>query len=291
MGLLFNAISKRLLGVISLVALFITLPSIAGAETNSSEFALFKRTMTPVWQWGENGLLTVPKAAPIGKYNFYAALSGQEAGAIQGEKLYNTNASVVLGTSDDAEIGYTRRQLIWSNGDRTDLQSDMFHIKARVLNLAENFIPQVSVGVIGTSLKENQFSNTKDILFNPFAAATINIPLFSKRHRMSITGVAETIYSAGESTSSFYDAGLDLSFFDNSLIFMVEYQGISKEAANTIMNAGAKIKLFDMLNIGGGMFNMSQSKANNSVDEKNSYAMGFVSLELPFGRWSQGKTE
>lgn len=288
---LFGKRAKRLLGALFIVSLIAILPNMAGAETATSEFALFKRTMTPVWQWGENGILTVPKAAPIGKYNIYAALSGQDAGKIQGEKLYNTNASIVLGTSDDAEIGYTRRQLIWENGDRTDLESDVFHIKTRVLNLAESFIPQLSVGVIGSSLSDNQFTGTKEILFNPFAAATVNIPLFSKRHRLSVTAVAESLYTAGEATDAFYDAGLDLSFFDNTLVLAMEYQGIDKEAADVIMNAGAKLKLFDFLNIGGGMFNMSQSKADKSVSQDNAYAMAFVSVELPIGRWSQKKGE
>lgn len=288
---LFDKRSKRLLGALFISSLIAILPDIAAAETAASEFALFKRTMTPVWQWGENGILTVPKAPPIGKYNIYAALSGQEAGEIQGEKLYNTNASIVIGTSDDAEIGYTRRQLIWKNGDRTDLESDVFHIKTRVINLAEFFIPQLSVGVIGSSLRDNQFTDTKEILFNPFAAATVNIPLFSKKHRMSITGVAETLYSSGEATDAFYDAGLDISFFDNTLTFMAEYQGIDKEAADVILNAGAKLKLFDFLNIGGGMFNMSQSKKDNSVSQNNAYTMAFVSVELPLGRWNQKKGE
>lgn len=278
---------RNLLGAIFLIALIITMPGIVEAETTSEEFALFKRTISPAWQWGENGVLTIPKATSIGKYNFYAALLGQEAGEIQGEKLYNTNLTVVLGTSDDAEIGYSRRQLIWENLDRTDLDADVFYIKTRVLNLAESMIPQLSVGVIGTSLKDNQFTSTKEILFNPFAAATLSIPLFGEGSRLSVTGVAESLYTGGESTDFFYNAGADLSLFDNMLILAVEYQGIGSETTDAIMNAGVKLKLFDFLSIGAGKFNMSQSVADKSVSLENSYMMYFAAVDLAFGRWSE----
>jgi len=275
---------KKLLVTLALASLIAILPGIAGAETAAGEFALFKRTNSPAWQWGENGVLTVPKANPIGKYNIYAALAGQDAGQIQGEKLYSTNASLVVGTSEDAEFGYTKRQLIWANGDRTNLESDVFHIKARVLHLADSFMPQVSVGVIGTSLKDNQFTSAKETLFNPFLAATMNIPLFSDRHRLSITGVAESLYSSGESTERFYNAGVDLSLFGNSFILAAEYQGLGSKTSDPIMNAGAKFKFFDALSIGAGKFNMRQSEIDKSVSSDNSYTMFFVSLALPLGK-------
>jgi len=281
---------RGFIGVLSLTFM-IMLPAYVTAETATNEFAMFKRTISPAWLWGENGELTIPKATPIGKYNFYAAMSGQDAGQIQGEKLYNTNTSFVFGTSDDAEIGYTKRQLYWANGDRTDLKSDVFHIKARVLNLAESFIPQLSVGVIGMSLKDNQFTSTSEILFNPFAAATINVPLFSEHHVLSITATAETLYADGESTDTFYNAGADLSLFDRKLIIAVEQQGIGKTDSKSIMNAGVKLKLWDFLSLGAGKFNMSKSAVDKTISQANSYTMFFVSLELPLGRWSKAKSE
>lgn len=281
---------KRFAGAVVLASVIAVFPCSAGAETATSEFALFKRTISPVWQWGENGILTVPKAAPIGKYNIYVAGAGQEAGEIQGEKLYNSNASLVIGTSDDAEIGYTRRQLIWANGDRTDLESDVFHIKARVLNLADNFLPQLSVGVIGTSLRDNQYTSTKDVLFNPFVVATINVPLFSDSHRVSFTGMAESLYSSNESTETFFNAGVDIALFNNMLILAAEYQGIGKKDLDPVVNAGGKLKLLNVLSIGAGKFNMRKSALEKSatVDKTtsgdNSYTMFFVSLELPLGK-------
>ncbi|MFA6366863.1 MAG: hypothetical protein WCX13_06700, partial [Candidatus Hydrogenedentales bacterium] len=144
----------------------------AVAQTENTEFALFKRTIAPVMRWGENGIMTVPKATTLGKGNFFIGAMGQEAGMLEGLKLYLTSASVMAGTSDDVEFGYTRRQLIWEDLYFSNLSMDTFHLKARFLNFADYFIPQASIGVNAVSLVDNQFSDRNDILFNPYLAVT-----------------------------------------------------------------------------------------------------------------------
>lgn len=100
--------------VLLAVAVILCIGSVA-AQTGDTQFALFKRTIAPVMRWGENGILTVPKATTLGRANFFIGAMGQKAGTLQGLDLYLTSASVMAGTSDDVELGYTRRQLIWED--------------------------------------------------------------------------------------------------------------------------------------------------------------------------------
>ena len=55
----------------------------AVAQTEDAEFALFKRTIAPVMRWGENGIMTVPKATTLGKANFFIGVMGQQAGTLR----------------------------------------------------------------------------------------------------------------------------------------------------------------------------------------------------------------
>ncbi|HAE42817.1 MAG TPA: hypothetical protein DCG34_07850, partial [Clostridiales bacterium] len=119
------------------------------AASAEQQFAFFKRTVSPVMKWGENGILTVPKATTVGRTNSYFGLFGQQAGTINNLDLYSTSFSVIVGTSEDVELGYTRRQLIWEDFYLTDMSMDTFHIKARVLDFNSPLLPEVSIGMNG----------------------------------------------------------------------------------------------------------------------------------------------
>ena len=277
--------TKRI-GIAALVLLGALTPLVGSAATATADYAMFKRSIAPTYAWGENGVLTIPKAQPIGRYNLYGAASGFDAGSIQGEKVYNTKATFVLGTSEDVEIGYTKNQLIWNNGDRTDLDADVFHLKARILNLSEYFLPQISIGTVGVSMRQNQFTSSSSVLFNPFLVATSRIPLFTESAILSLTVDAEQIYLNGEATSTFYNAGIDLSLFDEVLIVAAEVQGAGKKKADPIVNVAARIKLFEVLSVGAGQYNMTKGAYDARVPGSSAYFVGFVALQLPLGDWT-----
>ncbi len=151
-----------------LAVLFLLRLSLLYAAEDELEFALFKRTVSPVMMWGENGVLTVPKATTVGKGIAYAGVFGQQAGRLNGLDLYLTSATAMIGTSSDVELGYTRRQLIWEDLYFTDMAMDTFHLKARVLDFGEDVMPSVAVGMNGVSLVDNSFTQSSDILFNPY---------------------------------------------------------------------------------------------------------------------------
>ena len=63
--------------VLLAVAVIFCIGSVA-AQTSDTQFALFKRTIAPVMRWGENGILTVPKATTLGRANFFIGAMGQK---------------------------------------------------------------------------------------------------------------------------------------------------------------------------------------------------------------------
>ncbi|MHB8089708.1 MAG: hypothetical protein ACYDH2_15815, partial [Anaerolineaceae bacterium] len=131
----------------------------AFAQTAETEFALFKRSVSPVMEWGENGILTIPKATTLGKANFFIGAQGQKAGTLENLDLYLTSASLMAGTSEDVELGYTRRQLIWEDFMFSNISMDTFHLKARFLNFGNYLIPQLAIGMNAVSLVDNKFEN------------------------------------------------------------------------------------------------------------------------------------
>jgi hypothetical protein len=134
---------KRVLAIAALVLC----AGIAAAQSEDAEFAFFKRTIAPVMRWGENGIITVPKATTLGKANFFLGIMGQPAGTLQGLDLYTTSLSLMAGTSDDVELGYTRRQVVWEDFMLSNLSMDSFHLKARFLNFGDYLLPQAAIGV------------------------------------------------------------------------------------------------------------------------------------------------
>ncbi len=52
------------------------------AETIASEFSLFKRITSPSMNWGENSMMLVPKANPIGKGNINISATSVDSGKI-----------------------------------------------------------------------------------------------------------------------------------------------------------------------------------------------------------------
>lgn len=278
-----------------LTAVFFMLTvQVVKAETPESEFALFKRTISPVYKWGENGVLTIPKATTIGKANLYLGGNAQDAGKIEDKQLFLTGATIMVGSSSDVELGYTKRQLIWDDGKKSDFEMDTFHLKARVLHITNDYLPQIAVGVNAVSLKENQFNNKKDILFNPYAVATIRIPIFTENAVLSVSGVVETISNENESARAFYSAGADLMLF-KKLFLMAEMQGINKEKSDSVINLGAKYKI-GWLSIGAGMFNIVNKESGTSVSSStaktdNAYWMAHATLDIPLGDLFSGKKE
>jgi hypothetical protein len=270
-----------------LMALFMLLGSSAFAETKDSEFALFKRNISPAMMWGEDGLMLVPKANTMGKGNIYASANVLDAGQIQNQKLFLTSGSVMLSTSEDVELGYTKRVFVWDDGDYTNIEMDTYHLKARIFHLADNYIPQVAVGVNLVSVAANDFSDQKDILYNPYAVATIRIPVGTEQFVLTATGVVETVYNEGETTEVMFSGGADIRILEN-IYLLAEIQGVNKDGKNGIINAGAKIKL-GWFSIGAGMFNISRESIENKDDNKvqengNSYWMANVSFEIPFNK-------
>jgi hypothetical protein len=264
----------------------------ASAASKQAEFALFKRCITPEYKWGENGVITIPKAIPTGKWNIYAAGSAQDAGTINDDRIFLTSATIMVGTSDDVEFGYTRRQFIWDNFDKTDLSMDTYSFKARVFHMTDYIIPQAAIGVNAVSLDDNEFDNQDDILFNPYLAVTIQVPLFTEKAVLSATAVVESIYNEGESSDAFYSAGADLKLFD-MLYLMAEVQGIEKSQEDYVVNLGAKVKI-GWFSLGLAGYNVVQkdvSTGDPGFNEDSTDLRAYASVEIPLGKmFSTGKS-
>lgn len=263
------------------------------AETSGSEFALFKRNVAPVMKWGENGILTVPKATTLGKANFFIGAMGQQAGQLQGLDIYNTSLSILAGTSDDVELGYTRRQIIWEDLFFSNLSMDTFHLKTRFLNFGDYLLPQAAIGVNAVSLVDNKFEDRNDILFAPFLAVTSTIPIFTPKMLFSVTAVVETIMNENELGVFQFSGGADLNLF-NFLYGFAEIQGFDlKRQANEVMNVGVKLRL-GILSAGVGLFNISVNAGEGEsifdqytsalTDLANANYMATVGLDIPLGK-------
>jgi len=268
-----------------LIFLLILFSTLSFAETKDSEYALFKRNISPSMMWGEDALMLVPKANTQGRGHLYFSANVMDAGKIQNQKLFLTGGSIMLSTSDDVELGYTKRVFIWDNGDYTNIKMDTFHLKARVFHITNNYIPQIAVGVNLVSLTKNDYSNQKDILYNPYIVVTINAPLLTENAVLSLTAAVERIYNEGQTSEVKFSGGADLKLFKH-LWIIGEIQGINKNGENGVVNIGAKFKL-GWFSVGAGMFNI----ARNSIEEKgikaetsNSYWMANIALEIPFDK-------
>ncbi len=284
--------------VLLAVAVIFCIGSVA-AQTGDTEFALFKRTIAPVMRWGENGILTVPKATTLGKGNFFVGAMGQQAGTIEGLDLYLTSVSLMAGTSDDVEFGYTRRQLIWEDLYFSNLSMDTFHLKARFLNFGDYLIPQAAIGVNAVSLVDNKFTDRNDILFNPYLAVTSTIPLFTSKILLSVTAVAETIMNENQLGKYQFSGGADINLF-NFLYGFAEVQGFDPNAlvAEQVVNAGLKLRL-GPLSAGIGMFNMSLTPgeggnvidqyASSLLDLANANYMATVAFDIRLGAKPKAK--
>lgn len=265
----------------------------AVAQTEETEFALFKRSVSPVMKWGENGILTVPKATTLGKMNFYGGIQGQLAGVLEDKMLFLTSASVMAGTSDDVELGYTRRQLIWQDFWFTPQSMDTFHLKTRFINFGKYLIPQVALGVNAVSLVDNKFENRNDVLFNPYLVATSTIPLFTSKMLLSVSGVAETIMNDNQLGVFQFSGGVDLSLFD-FLYAAAEIQGFNPKLPNSeVVNLGAKLRL-GVFSLGVGVVNIIRTKdvsgdllqnaESSEFDLANMDWVATLAVDLPLGK-------
>lgn len=265
------------------------LPTVVGAETRSVEFALFKKMITPVYKFGENGIITVPKAIPTGQGNVYYAANGQEAGKIQGDQLYMVTESLMIGSSNDVELGITKREFVWETAERSDIEMDSYHFKARAFHIDDDFWPQVAIGVNAVSLKNSSPEGENETLLNPFLAVTMNIP-FADEYAMSISWVVEHVEVNGQTTQRFYSGGVDLKLAD-MFFFMAEAHGLNKEDEDPMVNVGAKLK-YGWFHLGVVGFNVNQGNIVENADEyaeeeddstdeiKTMYHFAF---QIPFG--------
>ncbi len=265
------------------------------AASKQSEFALFKRSINPDYNWGENGVITVPKAMPAGKGNIYLAGSAQDSGTVEGDRIFLTSVTGVVGTSDDVEFGYTRRQFIWDNLDRTDLSMDTYSFKARIFHMTDSIIPQIALGMNAVSLNDNEFDRQEDILFNPYLAVTMRVPLFTEKAVLSATAVAESIYNEGETSDLYFSAGADLKLFD-MLYLMAEVQGMGKEDEDQVVNLGAKVKM-GWVSLGVAVYNCIQedvSTGDPGFSDDSSDVRAYALVEIPLGKMfskSENKTD
>ncbi len=234
------------------------LPTVVGAETRGIEFALFKKMITPVYKFGENGIITVPKAVPAGKGNVYYAANGQEAGKIQNEQLYMVTESLIIGSSNDVELGVTKREFVWDTGEKSNIDMDSYHFKARALHIDDDWWPQVAVGLNAVSLSESSPEGEDETLLNPFLAITMNIS-FADEYGMSLTGVVEHVEVNGQKTQNFYSGGIDLMLAD-MFFFMLEAHGLNKEDEDPMINVGMKFK-YGWFHLGVVGFNVIARRA------------------------------
>jgi hypothetical protein len=272
-----------------LVVLMFLLISFLSAETSDEEYALFKRTISPSMLWGEDGLILVPKANTMGRGHFYLSANAIDSGKIQGQEIFLTTATAMLSTSDDVELGYTRRVFMWDDGDYTNIKMDTYHLKARVFHLTDNYIPQLSIGVNLVSIAANDFSQEKDILYNPYVVLTINAPLFTDNAVLSLTACAENVVNEGERTEVMFSGGADLKLFKH-LWLIGEIQGVDKDGQNGVINLAGKIKI-GWFSIGAGLFNIAREEAEDASDEETAnkhYWMGYASFEIPFDELFKG---
>jgi hypothetical protein len=233
--------------------------------------------------WGENGMMLVPKAQPIGKGDINTGITSVDSGQIQGKKLYLTTGTLMFGASEDVEIGVSKRTFIWEDGYRTDIEMDSFHLKARVFNLTDYYTPQISVGVNGASIASNSFKEEKDILYNPYVVMTLPIKIVTEDYLFSISAVGEKIFSDGEGTEIIWSAGGDLIFF-NTLYLMAEAQGLGQEEEEPVINVGAKVK-YGWFSFGAGLFNIAKDKVQSgdvgSEENDEQYWMVHMNMEIP----------
>jgi len=261
------------------------------ADTTSSEWELFKNNISPSMMWGEDSVMLVPKANTLGKGHLYLSTMALDAGKIQNDRLFLTTNTIMLSTSDDVELGYSRRVFVWDNFDYTNIKMDTFHLKARVFHLTDNYIPQLAIGVNLVSIAANKFNKEKDYLYNPYAAITIRAPLGTEKAVLSITAMAEKVMNEGESSEPKFGGGVDLRLF-NHLYLLGEIVGVDKDGKNGVINAGAKLKI-GWFSIGGGVFNIGRDtiiKDNQSTENtKNKrYWMANISIDIPFDKLFKG---
>ena len=249
--------------------------------TKDSEFALFKRSVSPVYEWGENGIMTVQKATTIGKNNFYMGINTLDAGKLQGDRLFLTSATVMFSSSEDVEIGYTKRVFVWDDLDYANLKMDTFHLKGRFFNMTENLIPQIAVGVNAVSLKDESY-NKRDMLYDIYLVATSQFNYF-ENFKLSVTASAERLYDEHQTSDVMFSGGVDMIVLKH-LYLLAEIQGINKNGDNGIINVGAKLKL-GWFSIGGGIFNLTREEfSKGDLNDEKNYWIANMTLEIPFGK-------
>jgi hypothetical protein len=107
--------------------------------------------------------------------------------------------------------------------------------------------------------------------------------MFTDNFIISLTGMAEKLYSDGEGGETIFSAGADMILFD-SLYLMAEAQGVGQDTEEPVINIGGKVK-YGWFSLGAGLFNIQQQKIKDGkigADEnKEQYWMASLSMEIP----------
>jgi hypothetical protein len=272
-----------------LSAALLTLSIDLFAGTSASTYALYKQSISPAMSWADNGILTVPKANTIGRNNINFGITSIDSGSINNQKLYLTSATLMLGTSEDVELGYTKKTFIWEDGERSDINMDTIHLKARLLHITDYYTPQIAFGINGASLSGGKVTNAtkEEFLFNPYIAITIPIRVFTDNFIMTFTAVAENIMSEGDSTETFFSGGMDLQIY-RDFYLMAEAHGLNTDDGEPpIVNIGFKYR-YGWMSLGAGLFNISEDKLKekkvNASENKEQYWMLHANITIPMGK-------
>ncbi len=267
-----------------LLAIIFFVSGSASAGSKEEKFSLFKRTISPIYDMGGNGLISVPKATPLDGGTLFAGVNVKEAGKVNNEDIYLVSGSLMVGLFNFLEVGYTNRHFIWDDS-YSDISMDTLSAKARVFNSNATILPDVAVGVNAVSLNGNEFEEEEDVLFNPYVAATFEFPVIENVLDISTTATAETVYNDGDSGDLFFSAGTDIKLF-NFLYLLTEFQGINKEDEDCVVNLGAKAE-FGWLSVGATIYNAIEGEigsGDEAITEDSSHYSAYANVKIPFGK-------
>ncbi|HAR63656.1 MAG: hypothetical protein DKM50_00105 [Candidatus Margulisiibacteriota bacterium] len=271
---------KKTKGILLVLILISTWISISFAEnggystTSSLDWNLFKKYNSMIFIPNQNGLLTVPIATTIGKGKIAAGLSSLEAGKISDTKVYYTNAGILLGTSDDVEIGYSKKALVFSDDySRTDIEGANLYLKIKLLDWGD-VVPRIAVGLTATSLTNESDLDKYNTFMNAFAVTSIMFDLFAAR--IGLHAGLENGFMGDNQGDPFFFGGATITLFD-FINLCGEYVGANQEGEDGMVNASAGVKLFDILSI-----NVNQLDLNNENNKKDPKTSAQAVLSIKF---------
>ncbi|MFH1429476.1 MAG: hypothetical protein ABIH39_07005 [Candidatus Margulisiibacteriota bacterium] len=264
---------KFILFSLALLIITSTVMAASGSysATSGLDFAMFKRYASPAYILNENGLLTIPIADTIGKGKIAVAASGINAGEIDGTGVYYSTGTIVFGTSDDVEIGISKKALVYTDDfSRTDIGGVTFHLKLRLVNLGD-FIPKVSIGMVATSLTDENEITKFNTFIDAFAVASSEVTFWGTT--FAIHGGAESGFIGDTRSELFFFAGSSISIID-FINVAGEYVGAKETGEEGIINVTAAIRVYKGLEISLSMLDI------NGPDKGTSSVQAAYTLEL-----------